>query len=128
MAQKPTQGASNFPLSYNYKRHARAHARGRSLAVACAVRLARRQAPGPDAEFELNRPPNRSKLGEANPNRIKFLGAGTEPTQPNINPVSVGFHGTNEREGWRSRAGGASPLWQAGTAVEAEIRACLPWE
>ena len=36
----------------------------------------------------------------------------------------VVFHGPNEER----RAGGASPLWQAGTAAEAEIGTCLPWE
>ena len=34
------------------------------------------------------------------------------------------FHGPNEER----RAGGASPLCQAGTAAEAEIGTCLPWE
>ena len=41
------------------------------------------------------------------------------PTQP-----IVGFHGTNEER----RAGGASPLCQAGVAAWAQIGTCLPWE
>ena len=32
------------------------------------------------------------------------------------------FHGPNEER----RAGGASPLWQAGAAAEGEIGTCLP--
>ena len=34
------------------------------------------------------------------------------------------FHGPNKER----RTGGASPLWQAGAAAEAEIGTCLPWE
>ena len=38
--------------------------------------------------------------------------------------MTVVFHGPNKER----RVGGASPLWQAGTAAGAEIRTCLPWE
>ena len=38
--------------------------------------------------------------------------------------IEMLFHGPNEER----RAGGASPLWQAGFAAEAEIGTCLPWE
>ena len=34
------------------------------------------------------------------------------------------FHGPNEER----RAGGASPLWQAGFAAWVQIGTCLPWE
>ena len=34
------------------------------------------------------------------------------------------LHGTNEER----RAGGASPLWQAGVAAWVQIGTCLPWE
>ena len=36
------------------------------------------------------------------------------------------IHSPNVNE--ERRAGGASPLWQAGAAAGAEIGTCLPWE
>ena len=43
-----------------------------------------------------------------------------------VRPVGTKLNKNNRNE--ERRADGASPLWQAGTAAQAEIGTCLPWE